>query len=213
MTFSDDPRRNDPPKREKQGKWKKRPRPVFRSKFVLPKLPRGQRWYGPRIVYDWHTQLSTGEPLGLDIQGFKFDDSDAARWELVPREMEVITLARLLQEFRQHWRWFQKPIVFARNPEKEGKFFFGEFTDMIICVYPRGFHITIERYGREIYGPHAARLFYRSSQDKTEVAWVAICQLNVFWHSDERVLAALNSEIKNRRLWQSPETSRQVVLQ
>lgn len=212
MNFSNDPRRNHPLRSEKKGTWKKRSKPKPALKIVLPKLPSGYKWHGPRIIYDWPTRIYTGEPLGLDIGGFKFDDSDAARWEFLPKDLEVTTTAALLRKFRQEWRWWKNPIMFVRNPEKEGKLIFG-IHDVIVALYPKGFYIIIERYHREIYGPHAARLFYRSYQVSTEVAWVAIHQLEAYWYSDERMLKVLNHAAKNRKFWHSPATASTIVLQ
>lgn len=207
MSFSDDPRRLLPPKREPH--FKKRPRPKM-ALCKPPKIP--GRWYKCKTL-EWEVpNRSTGTPLGLDVGGFKFDDSDAARWELLPKDMEVITLAQLLPKFRREWRWWKTPITFARNPEKEGSLIFG-LQDIIIAIYPKGFYITVERYHREIYGPHAARLFYRSYQVPEEIAWVAICQINQYWYSDERMLAALNHEIRNKKLWHSTQTAHTIVLQ
>lgn len=209
MSFSDDPRRFDLPKK---GRWKKRPKKIKVEPFVLPPLARGKRWYGPRFVYDWHTRVSTGEPLGLDVAGFKFDDSEAARWELVPADMQVTTPAVLLRQFRKEWRWWiKKPVAWVRNPEdREGHSIYG--TDVIVVVYPRNFYIVIERYHREIFGPHPARLFYRSWQVLEETAWIAICQLQIMWHSDERMFKALTHEIRNRNFWHSEATAKEIVL-
>lgn len=144
--------------------------------------------------------------------GFKFEDSDVACWELAPVDKEVTTPALLLRQFRREWRWWQRPMLFARNPEKEGLPLFGDF-DVILCGYPHGFFIQIDRYPGESFGPHAARLFYRSWQVTTEIAWVAVCQLSAFWHSDERLLKELNHAIRNKQLYQSRETANTVVLQ
>lgn len=143
--------------------------------------------------------------------GFKFDDSDVACWELAPVDKEVVTCGMLLQQFRQEWRWWLNPLVWARNPEKEGSPIYGQF-DVIFCGYPKGFYITIERYPGESFGPHAARLYYRSWQVTTEIAWIGICQLSAFWHSDERLLKELNHTIRNRQMYQSKETERTIVL-
>lgn len=150
--------------------------------------------------------------LALDLGGFKFADSQAARWELVPVDPEYTTGLKLLRRFNIEARWWRKPMAWCRNPErKDGIAIFGS-KDVILVLYGKNFHITIERYGTEIFGPHPCRLYYRSHQSYGEVAWVAICQIEAMWHSDERMLKALNTEIKNRRLWQSDQTSETIVL-
>lgn len=147
----------------------------------------------------------------LDVGGFKFTNAPI-RWELVPTPPKVTTCLKLLRKFRPEWRWFQKPIAFARNPEKNGVPLFSTHSDVIICVYPKGYYIKIERYGNEIFGPHPCILYYRSDQAKGEIAWLAICQIEAMWHSDERMLIALNRAIKNKELWQSETTAQTIVI-
>ncbi len=148
----------------------------------------------------------------IDIGGFKFADAPI-RWELVPRDYEVISCLALLRKFRQEWRWFKKPIAWARNPEKDGVPMLSQcLSDVIISIYPKGFYIRIDRLGNEIFGPHPAKLYYRADQKKGEVAWVAIVQIEAMWHSDDRMLAALNHGIKNKQLWQSDQTAETYVI-
>jgi len=212
MNFSDDPRRNKP---KREPRFKKSPRPKIKLERVskLPTLPPGQKWFRC-TTSSWSLPLgpSKPEPIGMDIAGFKFADSDAACWELAPKDLEVTNGAMLLRKFRREWRWWRTPMVWARNPEKERMPVFGGF-DVIFIGYSKGFFITIERYPGESFGPHAARLYYRSWQVETEIAWVGICQLSAFWHSDERLLKELNHEIRNRHFFQSFETANTIVLQ
>lgn len=147
--------------------------------------------------------------FSLDVGGFKHTDSHIV-WELV-QNYEFTNPHQLLKEFRKHWPWYaKKPCAWVRNPEKDGVPFFGN-KDVIIVVYPRNFYIEITR--DDMFGPHPARLYYRAYQNKAEVAWIAICQLEAMWHSDERILAALNAEIRNKKLWHSPRTAQIPVIE
>lgn len=202
---------------------KKRPKkiaaPVTRSSIFhlapagvksdkLPPLPVGHYWY--RESYVGRTVLAGDDPSILDVGGFKFDDAPA-RWALQPADLEYISGIKLLRQFRAEARWWRKPAAWLRNPEKNGISIYGD-NDIIIAVYGKNFHITIERYGNEQFGPHPCRLYYRSYQVRGEMAWVGIVQIEAFWHSDERMLKALNHEIKNRRFYQSDKTATTPVL-
>lgn len=144
----------------------------------------------------------------IELQGFKFADSPI-HWELVPVDAPVRSLANRLARFTDNWKEDSIPKVWARNPEnKDGqKLFFGE---VILVMFSDGFHIVIDK-ASNMFGPHAARLMYRSDHVEGEVAWVAICQLSAMWHSDDKMLAALQESINAGELWQSEETAKQVV--
>lgn len=205
MNFQDDLRQNKQATRVPQ--WKKRPKaaPTGPSN-VSP----GYRWF----KCETHSWPSLGKPekqsVGVDVNGFKFHDAPT-RWELVPKELEVLSCLQLYRRFRLEARWWRTPMVWTRNPEKEGSPIYGPY-DIILVLYGQNFHITIERYGSEIFGPHPCRLFYRSFQRPEEQTWVAIAQIHAMWHSDERLLKALNHEIKNRGFWQSDKTASTIVL-
>lgn len=187
------------------------PVPYGAPSSSLPPLPRGQYWLrqpGDTTQYK-RLGATTLEPEPLDIGGFKFDAAPA-RWALAPADPEVITCLKLLRNFYREARWWRKPKVWARNPEKEGVPMFGN-KDIIIALYGRNFYITIER--KDLFGPHPARLFYRSYQFPKEFAWVAIVQIEGMWFGDERLLKALNYEIRNRNFYQSDETAETPVLE
>jgi len=173
-------------------------------------LPVGYRWH-KCTTPGWETQAAIPEAKEIILGGFKFSDSPAAWWELSPAMLSVVSCARLLRQFYREARWWRIPAGWNRNPEKEGVPIYGPI-DTIIVLYGRNFHIAIERYGEEIFGPHPCRLYYRSQQVEGESAWVGICQITAMWHSDERMLAALNCEIRNRDIWQSEATATTAVL-
>lgn len=206
MTFCNDPR----PRITRIPRFKKRPKKVAEPK--PPNLP--GPWYRCHTL-SWEAppspKASAKEPLGVDLDGFKFSDADV-RWELVPADLAVTTPALLLPRFRREWRWWLRPLAFVRNPEKQGMPVFGPY-DVIVAVYSKGFYIVIERYGREMYGPHPARLYYRSHQMPGEIAWVAILQISAYWYSDERILDDLNAQIRNKKLWHSQHTANLIVLE
>jgi hypothetical protein len=185
--------------------------PYGKPASELTSLPRGQYWLRQTGDTSQNKKLgSTTLDEQFDLGGFKFDDAPS-RWELVKAELEVTSCLRLLREFRIEARWWRKPAAWVRNPERNGMPVYGD-EDVIIAFYGRNFHITIERYGRELFGPHPCRLYYRSRQVKGEFAWVGIAQINAMWFSDEKLLAALNHEIKNKRFWQSDKTATTIVL-
>lgn len=173
---------------------------------TLPKLPQGQKWYRGQTVSNWSSTSNkiTQDVKSVDVGGFRYQDSHI-RWELQPVELEVTNCIRLLRKFRREWRWWIKPIAWIRNETVGG-------ADVILVLYSKGFSIRIDRYGNEIFGPHPCTLFYKSWQDKTEVVWVAICQIEAMWHSDERMLKALNHSIRNGELWQSDQTAQTIVI-
>lgn len=145
----------------------------------------------------------------IDLQGFRYDDSQAGRWELV-RELEYASLQQLLKKFRQEWRWWiKKPMGWARDPERK------ESTcvemGLILVLYSKGFHVEIRRH-HNILGPHPARLFYHSHQDPALFTWVAVAQLEALWYSDERILRALNNAVRNKEFWHSDKSSQTLVV-
>lgn len=187
------------------------PVPFGASSDSLSPLPRGQYWL--RQTGD-DTQNSGLGPTDLeeelDMGGFKFEDSTAGRWALVAVEPELTSCAALLRKFRAEAGWWRKPMVWARNPEgRDGVPMFGN-QDIIVVLYGKHFYIAIER--NDMFGPHACRLYYRSYQFVKEIAWIAITQIEGMWHSDERLLKALNHEIRNRKFWQSKATAATIVL-
>lgn len=148
------------------------------------------------------------KPEYFDVGGFKFPDAPT-RWEIGPVDPEMTNLHALRLKFREEWRWFTKPISWARNPEKAGVLMFPG-KDVIVSVYNKGFYIFIER--SDMFGPHPARLYYRSWQDPTQFTWVAICQIEGMWHSDTILLRNLNQEIRNHRLWHSYKSAQLLVI-
>lgn len=171
---------------------------------TLPKLPPGQSWYRSNS-FNWSSTSNKiiDDSPNLDVGGFKYDDSHV-RWELQPQLQEVVSCFKLLREFRCEWRWWIKPKAWIRN--------YVSNADSILVLYGKNFYIKIERYCNEIFGPHPCILYYKSWQDKTEVAWIAICQIEAMWHSDKRMLKALNHAIRNRELWQSNQTAATIVI-
>lgn len=168
----------------------------------LPPLPSGHFW----IRESYHSsdlRVVNLDDYAPEVETFKHSDSHIT-WELASN-YDYTSPQKLLKEFRRHWPWYaKKPCAWVRNPEKNGIPLYGA-DDVIVAVYCRNFYIAIERKG--MFGPHAARLFYRSYQCKTEIAWIAICQIEGMWHSDVQILRALNFEIRNKQLWHSKETA------
>lgn len=144
----------------------------------------------------------------IPVDFFKHADSHVT-WEL-QQNYDYTSPRILLPKFRKEWRWFLTPIAWARNPEKNGIPMFPLDQEVIVAVYPKNFFIKIDR--NDMFGPHPARLMYRSHQIKTEIAWIAICQIEGMWHSDERLLKSLNHEIRNKQLWHSQETANTSVM-
>lgn len=146
----------------------------------------------------------------LDLRGFKFGDATMV-WQFAPRDSPVVSLAQLLLKFYAEWRWHNKPLGWARNPEKEGVAVFAN-ADVIVAPCRCGFYFVLERQFREIFGPHTMTLYYRSQYVDNEVVWVATAQFNGMWHSDERVREAFFDVIKRKKLYQSETTAALVVL-
>lgn len=147
----------------------------------------------------------------ISVEGFRYADSHIT-WELVRQDYEVISCAQLLQKFRKEWRWFiKKPMAWARDPvDRTGEPMFSVNLEVIVAAYPKNFHIVIER--TDMFGPHPARLYYRSTQVDNEIAWVAICQVEGMWHSDDRMLKGLNHAIRNKELFQSQKSAELIVI-
>lgn len=147
----------------------------------------------------------------IDVQGFRYPDAPG-RWMLEIADEKVTSLQLLLAKFRVEWKWRRgKPLAIARDPvNSEGKGFYDPLTNWIVMPYTGQFYFVIERKLRDLYGPHAARLYYKSYQIE-QTWWVAICQLQALWHSDIKMLAALQDAVRGDELYQSEETQQTIV--
>lgn len=148
------------------------------------------------------------------MQGFRFHDAPI-EWVLAPVEPKVATLQQLLQKFYNEFDPSEpethNPLGVVRNPtDKEGKKFYGE-SETIVAAYRRGFFVTIECLYREHYGPHRARLLYRSWQTG-DLIWVAILQIEEFFFSDEKMLSALTRGIQESTFFQSQKTASTIII-
>lgn len=146
----------------------------------------------------------------VDLQGFKFRNATMV-WQFTPKDSPVTTLQQLLKKFYAEWRWHNKPLGWARNPEKEGIPIFAN-AQVIVAPCRCGFYFVLERQFNELFGPHTMTLYYRSQYVDNEVVWVAVAQINAMWHSDERVQEAFHEVIKTKKLYQSEKTGEMVVL-
>jgi hypothetical protein len=146
------------------------------------------------------------------VQGFRYDDSPAGCWEL-STDYKFTSLQQLLAKFYEEWQWSPDFLGWARDPvNKDGQPEFDPVTNWIVAPCRRRFYITIERQFKEMFGPHPMRLMYRSDQVDNEICWVAICQLNGMWHSDERIKAAAIDAINTKQLYQSERTAQELIL-
>lgn len=143
-------------------------------------------------------------------------------WELQQADLRVSTVGKLFARFMDEWAYDSSPLLMTmpdttrgyvlRNPEnKWGQRYFDANTDWSVIAFRQRFHITIERQYREVFGPHPARIMYRSWQLEGELIWVAIAQLNFMWHSDERLLASLQEALKAGEFYQSEKTAETVI--
>lgn len=149
----------------------------------------------------------------MEIQGFKFLDSNAGYWVLERVDTQFATLAQMLALFLEDWAYDPKPLGWSRNPEdKDGRKFM-DIGDWIVAPCRRGFYLTIERSFNQLFGPHCVRLMYRSWQSKGDVVWVAICQIErVLWHNDVKMLASLQEQINSGALYQAEKTAGTIIL-
>lgn len=158
----------------------------------------------------------------MDLSGFRFDSS-LWRWTLEPVDLRVTSLQTLLATFTEDWKYDYHPILLRqpdgtngyliRDPaDKNGEPYYDPLTNWIYLQYRRGFYITIERQYREIFGPHPARLFYRSWQQPGEIIWVGICQVSAMWHSDERMFKGLQESVNEGGFYQSPKTAETIIV-
>lgn len=155
--------------------------------------------------------------MSIDIQGFKFEDSPAARWTLEPVDLKYTTLGKLLRKFYREYKWDKKPLGWARNPinKNTGDPYFDPNTNpnVIVAPFRKGFYIVIFEAFRNMFGPHVVRLMYRSNQLDGDDVWVAICQINAMWHGDDRMLAALQEAISTKEFFQSIKSYEQIVIE
>ena len=144
----------------------------------------------------------------LELWGFKFPDAPT-KWVLEKVDPEFITLGRLLAKFYENLSYDPEPLKWVRDPlTPEGNPYYGDA--VIVVLYPRNFYIVIEKQFGELYGPHAARLFYRSYTTK-EIFWIAIVQITEMFHSDERLKLSLASELAAKNLYQCNVTAEIIV--
>lgn len=150
----------------------------------------------------------------MELQDFGFEGAPL-HWSLELTDPRYASLQQLLEKFMEEWSWGKKPLGWVQNPEtKDGQPYFADGTnnDYIVAPYRKNFYIVIERSLGEIFGPHIARLMYRSWQVSGEISWVAVCQIEAMWHSDERMLKALTTAIDSGELYQSLKTAETIVL-
>lgn len=149
------------------------------------------------------------------IGGFRFPNSPI-QWVFDYAIHDTLTMEQLLERFYSRFiseepedEYTYKPITFVRDPEKEGKRIYGDNTNFIVVIYPKGFHCVIEKQFREIYGPHACKLFWKNDD---ELMWVATLQICEMFFSDDKILAALATAIKKRQFFQSEETKIETLI-
>lgn len=148
----------------------------------------------------------------MDVQGFRFHDAPI-QWALEPVDCKLASCATLLAKFLEEWSYDQKPLAWARNPvDKDGRPYYEPITDWIVAPYRRNFRLVIERQFGEMFGPHPVRLYYESWQIPGELAWIAICQIRAMWHSDDRMLLAVQEAVNAGELYQSEKTAETLVL-
>lgn len=125
----------------------------------------------------------------------------------------LVTMGKLLEKFyhHNHWDTFPSPPISTKlvndrdikNPEKEDGWW---------LMYYGGFHVLVEQHYNSHFGPHVAKLRYKSSA-VPRIYWIATLQLPCFFFNEETILANIFVAIRDRKFYQNPaESDKQVVL-
>lgn len=158
----------------------------------------------------------------MDLRGFRFDNAPW-QWSLQPADCKVASLAHLFRRWKEDVAYNSCPLL-LKQPDKsnayllrdplnaDGKPYYDPCTNWVVIAYRQNFYIVIEKQYHEMFGPHPARLFYRSYQLEDEICWVAIAQLNFMWYSDEKLLIAVREAIQAEEFYQSERTGETIVI-
>lgn len=143
------------------------------------------------------------------LRKFRFSDSPL-RWEFDVKGERVCSLAQLLEKFYDEWQWDRKFLGWHRD---DGKTKTEQMMspNRIIVPCRKSFYIEIEQRYNEVFGPHNARLLYRSWQVEGDVLWVGIVQVNCMWTSDDRMKTEITAQVNRKAFYQSEQTAAVIV--
>jgi hypothetical protein len=138
------------------------------------------------------------------------DGPDHNGFEAVIEEnYPVVFLGDLLAKFYQHNYYEYAPVqpiaVHMEAGETEGR------EEGWWFVYYHRFLIHIEQHYSSKWGPHIARLLYKSEY-APRIHWIATLQIQAFFFSEEELSLHLFSAIRHRRFFIAPFDAKRIVI-
>jgi hypothetical protein len=137
--------------------------------------------------------------LELGDKELQVDVATGVRISVEPVETKVF-MGELLDKFYNR-NDEQPPLVFRLTEEPNPVVANSKFWQ---CVMRGSFVIEIEQ-GRELGGPHSAKLHFRNFTPPVKATWLASCQLMAFYFNENQMREELMRAVHTREFFMLPK--------